>query len=95
MPNTLRVGSSPSGKSWSERFFSKHGPFEHGEVVAELIKEPNGQWKYKSLVIDFPDSQNVEYQLNVWNELGKKQEQAGGGGDGASMTRYRFWNRNK
>ncbi|KNZ45715.1 hypothetical protein VP01_786g1 [Puccinia sorghi] len=87
MPHTL-AGSSPSAKSWSERFFSKHGPFEHGEVVAELIKEANGQWKYKSLVIDFPDSQNVEYRLNVWNELGKQPEQAGDG-----VTRYRFWRR--
>ncbi|KAA1111400.1 hypothetical protein PGTUg99_003275 [Puccinia graminis f. sp. tritici] len=104
MPNTLGRSSRASNdqKSWADRFFSNHGSFEHGEVVAELIKESNGEWRYKSLVIDFPDSQNVKYRLNVSNELKRKQRlanhrtagQADGDEDNPKQpTRYRFWNR--
>ncbi|PLW24098.1 hypothetical protein PCASD_07857 [Puccinia coronata f. sp. avenae] len=107
MPNTLArsSGSSHPPKSWSERFFSNPGQFERGEVVVELIKESNGHWKYKSLVVDFPDSQNVQYRLNVWNEVKKKKmkqqrlrgsEQDDEGDVDAAQsgaTRYRFWSR--
>ncbi|OAV91796.1 hypothetical protein PTTG_03729 [Puccinia triticina 1-1 BBBD Race 1] len=102
MPNTLGRSSSSANeqKSWTARFFSNHGSFEHGEVVAQLIKDSNGQWKYKSLVIDFPDSQNVKYRLNIANELKRKElsklqtSQADGDEDDSKQpTRYRFWNR--
>lgn len=111
MPNTfgLRQSSTAAGDqrtSWSQRFFSSHDSFEHGEVIAELIKESDGQWKYKSLIIDFPDSQNVAYRLNLSKELRRKQnhllnqateqkeEQVSNAINPSSdSTRYRFWNR--
>ncbi|KAI9627547.1 hypothetical protein H4Q26_017331 [Puccinia striiformis f. sp. tritici PST-130] len=104
MPNTLGRSSSSSNdsRSWSERFFSNHGSFEHGEVVAELIKESDGKWKYKSLVIDFPDSQTSKYRLNVHKELKKIKtpnrrlmgDETGDLGEPKqTATRYRFWNR--
>jgi hypothetical protein len=56
-------------------------------------------------VVDFPDSQNVQYRLNVWNEVKKKKKKQQrlrgseqddeGGADAAQSgaTRYRFWSR--
>ncbi|POW20656.1 hypothetical protein PSHT_03248 [Puccinia striiformis] len=104
MPNTLGRSSSSSNdsRSWSERFFSNHGSFEHGEVVAELIKESDGKWKYKSLVIDFPDSQTSKYRLKCSQRIKKIKtsnrrlmgdETEDLGEPKQTATRYRFWNR--
>ncbi|MBW0553952.1 hypothetical protein O181_093667 [Austropuccinia psidii MF-1] len=96
MPTIWGKSQSKNHESWFGRSTKSHRRFEHGEVTAELIRDSTKQWKFKNLYVDFPDSQNIQYRLNLIKELRKKQSsshEADQEQGQQNFHRYRFWHR--
>ncbi|KAI8451856.1 hypothetical protein BY996DRAFT_4585361 [Phakopsora pachyrhizi] len=77
------------------------GSFQRGKVIAEFSSNSDGkrnQKKLKSLIVDFPDSEDVRFRLDVLRSVrlqkqSHRNEEDDDDGGGKGTTRYRFWSR--